>query len=254
MNQSIELDVIHNENCLDTMSRMPDGAVDLVLTSPPYNMNLRIMNGKYVSRQIVKEFSTKYESFDDNMPIDEFHDLHLKILDELLRVSKIVFYNIQIVTGSKRAFFRMIGERADMLKDIIVWDKGVAQPAMQESVLNRQSELVLVFEREGAISRMFRKSNFKRGTLGDIWEIPRSKKVSDSHGAVFPEELAVRVLENFTSEGDVVYDPFMGSGTTGKVASVMGRRFIGSEISPEYCEIARRRIEEGKLPLLEMMV
>ena len=83
-------------------------------------MNLRIRNGQYCSRQIVKEFSTKYEEFDDNLPIDEFYNFHSKVIKELLRVSELIFYNIQIVTGSKRAFFKIIGEYSDFLKDIII--------------------------------------------------------------------------------------------------------------------------------------
>ena len=67
----IEVNKIYNENCIETLRRIPDNFVNLVVTSPPYNMNLRIRNGKYCSRQIVKEFSTKYEGFDDNMPIEE---------------------------------------------------------------------------------------------------------------------------------------------------------------------------------------
>ena len=109
------------------------------------------------------------------MPIDDFYELHTKIISKLLRVSKIVFYNIQIVTGSKRAFFKIIGEYSDYLKDIIIWDKGVAQPAMASNVLNRQSELILVFEKDNAISRQFSKCNFESWTLSDIWNIKREK-------------------------------------------------------------------------------
>ena len=109
----LEINRVYNEPCLETMKRMPNDLVDLVITSPPYNMNLRIRNGKYCSRQVVKEFSTKYANFSDNLPIDEFYELHSTVLRELLRVSKIVFYNIQIVTGSKRAFFKIIGEFSD---------------------------------------------------------------------------------------------------------------------------------------------
>ena len=140
----IEINRIYNENCIDTLRRIPDNFVDLVVTSPPYNMNLRIRNGKYCSRQIVKEFSTKYEGFDDNMPTEEYYEFHLEVLRELLRVSGLIFYNIQIVTGSKRAFFRIIGELSDYLKDIVVWDKGYAQPAMAARVLNRRTELILI--------------------------------------------------------------------------------------------------------------
>ncbi len=117
---------ILNEDCLETLNRFTDNSIDIVVTSPPYNMNLRIRNGEYTSRQIVKEFSTKYFNFTDNLPIDEYYEFHRKVLSELLRVSPLVFYNIQIVTGSKRAFFKLIGEFADNLKDIIVWDKSTA--------------------------------------------------------------------------------------------------------------------------------
>lgn len=123
----MEVNEVYNENCLDTLKRINDNSIDLVITSPPYNMNLRIRNGEYCSRQIVKEFSTKYEGFDDNIPIDEYYKFHLNVLKELIRTSKIIFYNIQIVTGSKRAIFKIIGELSDYLKDIIVWDKGYAQ-------------------------------------------------------------------------------------------------------------------------------
>lgn len=142
MSKFTDLNKIYNEDCLETLSRIPDDYIDLVITSPPYNMNLRIRNGEYTSRQIVKEFSSKYDGFDDNLPIDDFYKHHSQIIKELLRTSNLIFYVIQIVTGSKRAFFKIIGDFNENLKDIIIWDKGVAQPAMQKQVLNRQSEII----------------------------------------------------------------------------------------------------------------
>ncbi len=100
---------IFNEDCLQTLARLSVDSVDLVITSPPYNMNLRIRNGAYCSRQITKEFSTKYDGFSDNLPIAEYYELHASVLRELLRVSPTVFYNVQIVTGSKRAIFKLLG-------------------------------------------------------------------------------------------------------------------------------------------------
>jgi len=226
---------------------MEDSSVDLVLTSPPYNMNLRIFYGKYRSRQVTKELSTKYSNFSDNMPIEDFYNFHLKVIKELIRVSNIVFYNIQIVTGSKRAFFKIIGEMNEFLKDIIVWDKTHGQPAIGKQVLNRQSELLLIFEKDYPISRQFRKTGyFDRGTLTDLWSIPRAYQKSHENGAVFPEALVEKVLKNFTKEGDLIYDPFFGTGTTGVVAKKMDRRYIGSEISKEYVKIARDRIKKIK--------
>ena len=240
---SIKLNHTYNEDCLKTLKRMKDNSIDCVITSPPYNMNLRIRNGKYCSRQIVKELSTKYSNFDDNLPINEYNELHTNVLKELLRVSKVVFYNIQIVTGSKRSIFKMIGDFHEYLKDIIVWDKGVAQPAMQKQVLNRRTELILVFESDYPISRQFRYANFERGTLSDIWEIKRGKKISKNHGAVFPEELVAKIINNFTNENDIVYDPFMGTGTTAIVCKKLKRKFIGSEISESYIKTINERLK-----------
>jgi site-specific DNA-methyltransferase (adenine-specific) len=238
----IELNKIYNEDCLETLKKIDDKSIDLVITSPPYNMNLRIRNGLYCSRQIVKEFSSKYEGFDDNLPIDDFYNLHLNVLKELLRTSSIIFYNIQIVTGSKRAFFKIIGELADYLKDIIIWDKGYAQPAMAHNVLNRRTEMILVFDSNNAISRQFKTANFSRGTLDDIWQIKRGKKVVNSHSAVFPSELVKTIIENFSNKGDLVYDPFMGTGTTAIVARELNRNFIGSELTGKYFDIINQRL------------
>lgn len=241
----IEINKNYNESNLATLSKIPDNSIDLVVTSPPYNMNLRIRNGKYCSRQITKEFSTKYEGFDDNLPIDDFYNLHSSIIKELLRTSSIIFYNIQIVTGSKRAFFKIIGEYNEFLKDIFIWDKGHGQPAMAKGVANRRTELLLIFDSKNAISRQFDKCNFERGTLEDIWEIKRGKKVVKSHSAVFPEELADKIITLFSNEGDLIYDPFMGTGTTAISSIKNNRNFIGSEISSKYCNIIEERIKKA---------
>ena len=110
-------------NCLDRLKEIPDNSVDLVLTSPPYNMNLRIRNGKYCSRQIVKEISTKYKSFDDNLPMDDYFEFNKRVINECLRVSDLVFFNIQMLTENKPALFRLMGEFSNNIKEMIVWDK-----------------------------------------------------------------------------------------------------------------------------------
>ena len=97
---------LFNEDCLNTINRLrwehvrdntTRQPVDLVVTSPPYNMNLRIMNGKYRSRQITEEFSNKYEGFTDNMPIDDYTNFHSLVLESLLSISDLIFYNVGIV-------------------------------------------------------------------------------------------------------------------------------------------------------------
>lgn len=240
---------IYNENCLETLSKIKDNSIDLTITSPPYNMELRIRNGKYCRRsKNPKEFSNKYqELFDDGLPIEEFYELHLKIIKELIRVSNLVFYNISIVTGSKRAFFKIIGEMNEYIKDIIVWDKKVSQPSMLNGIINRQSELILIFDKKNAISRYFENANFERGTLNDIWYISsrkgRNKLKNNYHGASFPEELVEKIIINFSKENDIIYDPFLGTGTTCYVAKKLNRKYLGSEIVKDYFEISKRRLE-----------
>jgi len=252
----VEINKIYNENCLDTMRRMPDNFVDLTITSPPYNMKLKVQKGKYQhilssSPWAADDARTKYcGDFEDSLPIEDFYKIHSEIVTELLRVSKMIFYNISIVAGSKRAFFKIIGEYSDFVKEIIIWDKGHGQPAISPGVLNRQSELIIVFDNSTAINRTFYKCNFDRGTLSDVWKIARGKKISKDHGAVFPEELVQKIIENFSDEGDLIYDPFMGTGTTGNVASLYKRNYIGSEISKDYCKVAEERIWN---PLLELI-
>jgi site-specific DNA-methyltransferase (adenine-specific)/modification methylase len=242
---NIEYNKIYNQSCLEILKDIPDQEIDLVVTSPPYNMNLRIRGNKYVKRSYKeKGFSTKYDGFKDDLPIDEFYNLHKSILTELLRTSKIIFYNIQIVTGSKKAFFKLIGDFSEELKDIIVWDKGHGQPSMLPAVLNRQSELILIFDSTNAISRQFDKVNFKRGELSDTWKINRGKKILKEHSAVFPEELVEKIILNFSDENDLIYDPFSGTGTTCYVAKKLNRRFLGTEIVKKYFDFSNERINQ----------
>jgi len=74
----------------------------------------------------------------------------------------------------------------------------------------------------------------------NIWLIPSSEK--SEHPAIFPEKLAHDHIISWSNEGDIVFDPFMGSGTTGKMAKILGRKFIGCEIDEQYFQIAKERI------------
>lgn len=231
-----------NSDCIEYLKSVPRESFDICLTSPPYNMNLRIRNGKHCSRQIVKEISTKYTGFSDNLSMDELFVFNCNVIDELLRVSKINFYNIQFLTGNKSAFFRIMGKYHDRIKEVIIWDKINAQPSISERTLNSQFEVLLVLEGE-AISRRFKKANFTKGTLSNVLRIPRGKKYCPTHGASFPIELADTIISNFSNIGDRVLDPFMGTGTTGASSLSLGRSFVGVEIDKGYFELSKERLE-----------
>ena len=157
----MEINRLYNESCVDTLNRMSDNFIDLVVTSPPYNMRTRIRNGQYSKREKSEHFSKKYNYFNDDLTIDEFYDFHKKVLNELIRVSKIICYNFQIVTGSKEAFFKIIGDFNTYIKDIIIWDKGFGQPAMHENVLNSCFEIILIMESNNDKGRVIKNSYFK---------------------------------------------------------------------------------------------
>jgi len=232
-------------DCLEVMKEMPSNSVNLVFTSPPYNMRTRISKGKYITREKTEHFSKKYKHFDDALPIDEFYSFHKSCIMEMLRISPIVVYNFQIVTGSKEAFFKIIGDFNQDIKDIIIWDKGHGQPAMHANILNSAYEMILVLEGDKKCGRLIQNAKFKRGEMQNILRIGRGKKVSKIHSATFPDKLAEEIITNFSNEGDIVLDPFAGSGTVGKVAERLKRNYILIEKEPEYIDIINQQIEKG---------
>jgi len=234
--------LLHGD-CLDRLKELNDNSVDLVFTSPPYNMRLRVRNGEYTEREKGEHFSKKYEFFSDALGIEEYYNNQKQIIEEMLRISKIVLYNIQIVTGSKEALFRLIGHFNKEIKDIIIWDKGHGQPSINEKVLNKATEMIIIFEQNATSGRKIENCYFERGTLADIWRIKRERnEFSNEHSAVFPMKLVKKILMNFSEEGDTILDPFMGTGTTGIGCLDMKRKFIGIELTEEYFKISKDRM------------
>lgn len=233
-------------DCLELMKSIPDNSVELVFTSPPYNMNLRVHSGRYMSNSKWKCGENKYSQFSDDLTLDEYFEFNKSVINELLRVSDLVFYNIQIVTGNKPAIFRLMGEFHDKIKELIVWDKVNAQPAMYKGVLNSQFELILVFQNSKPYNRSFDYHDFERGTVSNLWSIKRGKKHHKSHAAVFPTELSDTVISNFSKPNDTILDPFMGTGSSGVSAKKINRNFIGIELDPDYFKIAQDRINSAK--------
>lgn len=239
--------IIQGDSLIE-LPKIKDDSVNIVITSPPYNMNLRVNGKKYVSRQIVKEFSTKYKSFSDNMPMEEYFEFNKKIVEELLRVTDgLIFYNVQFLTGNKRALFKLIGHFSDNIKEVIVWNKGAAQPAMAERTLNSQYEIILVLSKDDhdSMRRQFKKANFKRGTLTNLWDINRGQSKNPAlNSATMPKALVEKILDNFGFKGCVVLDPFAGTGTTLDIAKEKGFDSIGIELDKELVKFIKQN--EGK--------
>lgn len=234
------LNTIHTESCLDTMARMPDNFIDLVLTSPPYD-NLREYEG----------YNFDFES----------------IAKELFRVTKGVLVWVvgdATIKGSETGssfkqalFFMSLGFK---LHDTMIYEKNSpAYPANRKG--NRYTQIfeyMFIFSKGEVPKQLIcdkpnKWAGFKdfSGKLknpvpdfsprNNIWKYTTSFN-GVKHPAPFPEQLARDHVLSWSKEDDVVYDPFMGSGTTAKAAKDLNRNYIGSEISANYVELANNRL------------
>lgn len=241
----MDFNLLHGD-CLKIIKQIPDNSVDCVITSPPYNMCLKIQNDKYVSRWDSSysnegHLTNKYNTYKDDMPIEKYEDFQENFLKESLRISNYVFYNIQMVTGNKIPLLHLMGKFAENIKDIIIWNKINAEPAINKGVLNSQYEFIICLSNIRPKCRTFDNALFERGSETNVWDIKRERNKNIKAG--FPKELVKRILSNFTKENDIIMDPFMGSGTTGVVCKELNRNFIGIELDFNYYMLAKERIE-----------
>tara|TARA_R110000851_G_scaffold319152_1_gene483393 strand:+ start:120 stop:896 length:777 start_codon:yes stop_codon:yes gene_type:complete len=242
---------LYNENCLDTMARMKDNFIDLTVTSPPYD-GLRTYNG----------YSFPFED----------------IAKELYRVTKDGGIMVWIVadkvnkgsesgTSFKQAlFFKECGFK---LHDTMIWHKPNAMPQVDKTRFTQSFEYMFVFSKGKPNTANPLKTPTKNGgkflSRGDgnsenINKAGGNKVAKErisfnvynlsvggknyGHPAIFPEQLANDHVISWSNEGDLIYDPFMGSGTTAKMAIINKRKWIGSEMSLKYCEIVHERLKQ----------
>ena len=249
----IEIDRIYNEDCLEGMKRIPDSSVDVVITSPPYNYCLRIHGDKYTRISPNEERSglavNKYTNgLNDSLDMEDYYEWQCRCIDEMMRISTgMVFYNIQIITGNKWAVFKILGKYADIIREVMIWDKMNAEPAIMDKVLNSEYELIIVFDHGDCKGRQFKTFNGERGTLSNVLRIGKNKE--NDHRAAFPLLLPQTLIHYFSPDGGTILDPFIGSGTTAIAAIKEKRHFIGFELNKEYFEKANKRIKEEKMQL-----
>ena len=232
----MEINKIYNENCLDTMKRMPDDFVDIVVTSPPYNIGKGRGNGDG------KNMS--YKTYTDDLEIEEYFKQTKKWIDELLRVTKYhIFWNIGEYSGCKGIARFIMNEYKDNLKETFIWAKTNPNPVPRDVVCNSY-EYIFCISKDKPESKKFHYNNFPDVMIKNCIIKPvNSGKENGGHGYAFADWLPKYFIHNFSKEGDAVYDCFMGSGTTAKAAHLYKRNWIGSEISKEYVDIANKRLK-----------
>jgi DNA modification methylase len=229
----MEINKIYNEDNLETMAKMPDGFVDYVLTSPPYNVGHNKMFG---------EDTAKYKEYQDNL--DDYFLNQKKLIEELLRVTKKhIFYNIQMLGNNKIDFLNLLGHFKDNIKDIIIWQKKMI-PHIEPGVLSSSFEFIIIFSNDQPDKKKFYDGNF-RGNFGNLIKISNSHSnpFAKEHKAIMPLDIPRMFMQKFGNENDIWYDPYMGTGTTA-ISSIMEKRnWVGSEISKEYTKIANKRLK-----------
>ena len=251
----IELNKIYNEDCLEGMKRITDGSVDCIVTSPPYNFCLRVKGNKYIKKgknEVMAGLAmNKYTNgLSDSLDMNSYFEWQCKCIDEMLRVcSGNVFYNIQMITGNKQALLKIMGRYSESIRDILIWDKKVAEPAMKAGCLNSEYEWIIAFENGDCKGRMFKTLQAGRGEMSNVIRIGKNRE--NEHRAAFPVQLPQCLISQFTSPGSLILDPFMGSGTTAIAAIRAKRNFIGFELNKEYYDKACKRIklEQAQLTL-----
>jgi len=209
----IEINKIYNEDCRKTMKRMPNNSVDIVFTSPPYN----------------RKRNDKYKHYDDTKT-DYFGFLADTII-EMIRVSNgNVFVNIQKNYYNKEDVFKLFGYFSDRIAELFIWEK--SNPMPNPHVINAY-EFIICFGDKIKANHTYTKNHLTTSVA----------KMTTAHKAMMHPKVADFFIKNFTQPNDIIYDPFMGAGTTAISALKNQRRYIGSELSAEYCELANTLIK-----------
>ncbi|GAP09106.1 DNA modification methylase [Bellilinea caldifistulae] len=230
----------------DVLKTVPDNSIDLIFTSPPYN------------------FGLEYDQQDDAHKWEQYFDKLFAIFDECIRVLKYggrIAVNIQPLFSDYIPSHHMISNfflsRKMIWKGEILWEKNNynckytawgSWKSPSNPYLKYTWEFIEIFAK-GTLKKAGKPEHvdisaeeFKEWVVAK-WNIAPERKMKEfGHPAMFPEKLAERVIKLFSFVGDVVLDPFNGVGTTTAVAKKLGRKFIGIDISQEYCEIAKKRI------------
>ena len=256
--RSMDVNKIYCKSSED-MSEVETGSVALIVTSPPYNIDVKYgnlhKNGKSIASKGIK--------YSDNLPEEEYRKLLDRVFNECKRAlsqNGSIFVNIKnrYIDDNVIPPFWILDYFRDMfLKNIIIWNFDWGGSTNKR--FSPRYEYVFWFtkNRDDYIFNLndikipalnYRPDRFKtqEKNPSDVWYLQMvsgNYPERTSHPAQYPEELVERIVKVASNQGDVVLDPFIGSGTTAKVARDLKRKYIGYEVLPEYVKIAEERLK-----------
>ena len=236
---------VHCGDCVELMDKMPAGSVDLIVTSPPYNIRNTTggglkngRGGKWENAQLMKG----YDGFGDNLPHAEYVEWQRNCLTAMMRVLNdhgAIFYN-----HKWRVQAGLLQDRSDIVagfpvRQIIIWKRSGGINFNRHYFLPTYEVIYLICKPDFRLSP-------KANAQGDVWEIPQA--LDNPHPAPFPVALAQRCIQSTPAR--IILDPFIGSGTTAIASEICHREWIGIDISESYCRMATERIQAARAELL----
>ena len=242
-----------NEDCLDTMANMPNDFLDLTITSPPYD-DMRTYNGycfdfESVARELFRV--TK----NGGVIVWVVNDKTSKGTESLTSFRQALYFkecgfNVETMIWEKTGSGCLGSNKfyGQNFEYMFVFTKGM--PITTNLICDRPNKVKSgKVKVNGALDKSGKGKNriVERKPFGkrnNIWRFDTQK--NSEHPAPFPEQLVNDHILSWTNENDLVYDPFMGSGTTAKMSILNNRNWIGSEISSEYCEIIEERVKKAR--------
>lgn len=228
-------------DCIDEMMKMPSGSVDLVFTSPPYNLGNTTGGGfpKSKGKWQSAALADGYNTHSDNLPHSEYVDWQKTVLNEcwrLLNDTGAIYYNHKPRVQNGILLTPLELNPGLPIRQIVIWKRN-GGINFSPSFYLPTHEWIVIFAKP-----KFRLRDKRASGAKDVWEVPQESK--NPHPAPFPVDLPRIALE--TTTASVVLDPFMGSGTTGVACIEMERNFIGIEKDPQYFAMAQRRLEDAR--------
>lgn len=247
--------VIYNEDCFITMkNKIESNSIDCVLTSPPYNMTKR--KGGITD-------SGRYDVYKDWMTEDEYVNFSVKLFkqfDKIIKQNGVVLYNLSYSKENGILPYLVMAEIYKKTNwtvvDTIIWEKksGMPVPADKRHS-SRKCETVFVLARKNEKNTFNRYPGISSiGSNGQTYyhtydNIIRTNnndaKTHKLNQATYSTNFCKKLLELYAQKNDVIYDPFMGTGTTGNACVQLGMSYIGSELSENQCIYANERISKN---------
>ena len=235
------------KDCIEGLKELDDNSVNCIVTSPPYNKN-GLLGKTKLGNQIWGKFNIDYNTYGDDMPEEEYQSWMVALLNECHRVIKpdcSIFFNHKPRRYKNRCYLPtdFIQHSNAELYQLIIWDRRNS-PNIRNDVLVPCTEHVYWLCKDKP--KVFRDS-IQPEYRSEVWVI--SPERQKKHPARFPEQLVTNCIQLSTEEGDLVLDPFMGSGTTAVISQNLNRKWIGFEIDEKYANITNERTNCGVLPL-----